>query len=199
MTKQSSFPYPKFEINDLEKVARDAFSWFLAQGFDLVKSTNEIVRFSKNEIEIEAYFEQSTHEVGVGITYSGSHYSLSEILRMADPELGSRYRDLHANSLEEIALGWKKSAQLLANHGGGVLTGDKAALENLARAKKLWTFNYSMEVLANQTRQKAENAFKKRDYQTAARLYASIQNQLRPSELKRLAIAMNHLANYPST
>jgi hypothetical protein len=48
---------------------------------------------------------------------------------------------------------------------------------------------YALDVLVNQLRPKAEEAFRRGDYRNAAELYERIRSRLTAAELKKLAIA----------
>jgi len=59
----------------------------------------------------------------------------------------------------------------------------------LEAQRKLWSEEYALDVLAQQLRPQADDAFRKGDYASAAELYARIKARLSPAEVKRLTLA----------
>ncbi|GJM11130.1 MAG: hypothetical protein DHS20C11_34060 [Lysobacteraceae bacterium] len=126
----------------------------------------------------------------------GTDYSLSEVLKLADQELGRTYLNFAATSKESVKRGVADLAMLVKNHCGVALSGDDKFFEALEQARAQWAKEYALEVQVEHVRPKAEKAFRDGDYAGAVKLYSKIQSRLRPSELKKLQISIERSKRY---
>ncbi len=77
----------------------------------------------------------------------------------------------------------------MKRYGTAALRGDPQFFSTLKEQRKLWSEEYALDVLADQLRPQADEAFRRGNYSTAADLYARIRSRLSPAEVKKLALA----------
>ena len=78
---------------------------------------------------------------------------------------------------------------LLKRYGRSALDGDLLFFSSLEGERKLWSEEYALDVLTEQLRPQADEAFRQKDYSKAVELYSRIRERLSPVELKKLSIA----------
>jgi hypothetical protein len=79
---------------------------------------------------------------------------------------------------------------MLQRYGTLALQGEPSFFTELARGRKRWAQEYSLEVLGGQLRPKAHEAFRLGKYREAAELYSQIRPLLSPTEQQKLAVAI---------
>ena len=163
---------------------------FLADfGFSKIESLPTIVRYAKGKLELNVYCGRQSFEVGFQIGHAGEQFSMSEVIRIADPGAAAQYRNAAATTPAELISAVDRLAGLVSQYGERALHDDPAFFAELHRQRKSWSQAYALEVLAQQLRPKAEVAFREGRYREAAELYGRIHSQLSPAELKKLDIA----------
>jgi hypothetical protein len=88
-----------------------------------------------------------------------------------------------------VVAGLKELSLLLKRYGRSALDGDPQLFASLEGERKLWSEEYALDVLTEQLRPQADEAFRQKDYSKAAELYSRIRERLSPAELKKLSIA----------
>ncbi len=88
-----------------------------------------------------------------------------------------------------MAAGLATIASLFQRFGTEALEGDPLYFSKLDDLGKIWAEKFADEVQARQTRPKAEEAWRNKDYAKAAELYGKIRVSLSPAELQKLAYA----------
>jgi hypothetical protein len=78
---------------------------------------------------------------------------------------------------------------LMKRYAGSALDGDPKLFSALERERKSWSESYALDVLADQLRPQADEAFRQKDYARAADLYSRIRERLSPTEVKKLRVA----------
>jgi hypothetical protein len=168
---------------------RKRFAFLSDHGFTEVESLPTIVRYQKNDLEIDVYHGRQSFEIGFGIARQGSRYSLSELIRAADPAVAEKYRSDTATTPNGIAEALGRLQELVSRYGERALRGDVEYFSALESQRKSWAEGYALDVLEAQIRPKAEAAFREGDYRQAAELYEKIRARLSATELKKLALA----------
>lgn len=168
---------------------RKRFAFLGDYGFAEVESLPTIVRFQKDDLEADVYHGRQSFEVGFGIARKGTRYSLSELIRVADPAAAEQYRNETATTPDGIDKSLVRLQELVSRYGERALQGDAEYFLALASHRKLWAEGYALDVLEEQVRPKAEAAFRDGDYRQAAALYEKIRARLSSVELKKLALA----------
>lgn len=168
---------------------RKRFAFLGDHGFTETESLPTIVRYRKGDLEIDVYHGRQSFEVGFGIARQGVRYSLSELIRAADPAAAEQYRNEAANTPKGIAKAVAHLQESVKRFGERALQGDAEYFSALELQRKSWGDGYALDVLEAQVRPKAEAAFREGDYRQAAELYERIRARLSVVELKKLALA----------
>lgn len=167
----------------------ERFAFLDDLGFSKSESLPTLVRFRKGDLEINVYHGRQSFEIGFEIARQGAQYSISEIIRVTDPEAAERYRNFSTTTPQGIAEGLAQLEELVKRYGGLALRADPAFFATLESQRKAWMEGYALDVLAGQLRPKAETAFRQGDYREAAALYEKIRPRLSATELKKLELA----------
>jgi hypothetical protein len=169
--------------------ARQAFAFLGELGFSEIEALPTLVRYRKDDVVIDVYHGRQSYEIGLGITAFGTRYAISEIIRHIDPEIAKSYRYAAATTPDGVVAGLKELSLLLKLYGRSALDGDPQLFASLECERKLWSEEYALDVLAEQLRSQAHEAFRQKNYSKAADLYSRIRERLSPAELKKLSIA----------
>jgi hypothetical protein len=167
----------------------EGFSFLVAQGFAVVESLPTLVRYRKGELEARVYHGRQSFEVGFEIVRDGERYSISELIRAADPQEAERYRNNAATTPDGVTDALARLKELTERYAERALRGDPEFFETLEKLRQAWMEGYSLDVLAGQLRPKADAAFRSGDYHQAAEFYERIRPRLSATELKKLALA----------
>jgi len=168
---------------------RKRFAFLGDHGFTEVESLPTIVRYRKDDLEIDVYHGRQSFDVGFGIARGSTRYSLSELIRAADPAAAESYRNEAATTANGIAEALAHLQELVRRYGARALPGDAEYFSALESQRESWAKEYALDVLEGQVRPKAEAAFRDGDYRQAAELYEKIRARLSATELKKLALA----------
>lgn len=172
-----------------ESAAREAFAFLNDLGFSEVESLPTLIRYGKIGVEVDVYHGRQSYEIGAGVSGFGARYALVEIVRATDPITAERYRNAVATTPERVTASLEELALLMKRYGIAALRGDQQFFSMLENQRKSWSEEYALDVLADQLRPQADDAFRRADYSMAAELYARIRSRLSPAEIKKLAIA----------
>jgi hypothetical protein len=172
-----------------EREAREAFKFLEDLSFILVEALATLVRYRKDGVEVDVYHGRQSYEIGAGVTAFGTRYSMGEILDATDPEAGKTYRVFATTSSDEVVMGLKALSELMKQYGTAALQGAPQFFMVLAKQREQWSQDYARDTLARQLRPQAYEAFRQRDYSTAAELYNRIRDRLSSVETKKLALA----------
>ncbi len=170
-------------------LVKERFAFLSDLGFVEVESLPTLVLYRNGDIDIDVYHGRQSYEIGFGITRAEVRYSLSEFIRVADPEFADQYRYPTATTQEVLADGLTKTMELVKRYCIKALQGDLAFFTSLGNQRKSWAEKYSVDVMARQLRPKAHEAFQLGKYREAAELYRKIESVLSSAERKKLVIA----------
>lgn len=174
---------------NFERAARKSFAFLNDLGFAEIESAPTLVRYRKDGIEVDVYHGRQSYEIGAGVSAFGTRYALSAIIRTTDPAAAKQYRYPAATTPEGVAAGLEELGSLMKRYCIRALSGDPQFFSELEQQRKSWSEEYALDVLAEQVRPKADDAFRRGDYSTAAELYARIRSRLSPAEIKKLTLA----------
>lgn len=170
------------------KEVRKAFAFLGELGFFEIEALPTLVRYQKDSIEVDVYHGRQSYEIGASVTAFGSRYEISEIIRHIAPEV-EKYVRYSATTSEGVVAGLSDLGLLMKRYGRLALDGDPDLFLALERERKSWSAEYALDVLADQLRPLASEAFRRKDYTTSAKLYARIRERLSETEIKKLSIA----------
>lgn len=172
-----------------EKHVRVAFKFLEDIGFVEVEILPTLVRYLKAGVEVDVYHGRHSYEVGAGITGFGTRYAMSEIIRGSDQQAANRYRNAVVTTEEGLAESLEELSLQMEHYGSPALQGSSEFFSLLDNQRKQWAEEYALDVLAEQLRPQAHEAFQRGDYSIALELFSRIQARLSAAELKKLAIA----------
>ena len=172
-----------------ERNVRAAFMFLEELGFVSIEALPTLVRYRNKDIEVDVHHGRRSHEIGAGVTGFGARYAMAELVRVIDPEVGKTYRDAVATTPAEVADAVARLSSLMQRYGAAALRGDLQSFSALAKQRERWSEDYALDVLVEQLRPQAEDAFRRGDYVAAADLYGRVRSRLSPAENKKLQLA----------
>jgi hypothetical protein len=147
------------------------------------------VSYRNGDIKVTVYHERLSYEVGVYITVAGNSYGLGAIVYVSDPDAASHYPGTATTNPEVLSAAMKKLGVLMQRYGMAALRSGSQFFSMIDEQRKQWKEEFALDVLERQTRPKAAEAFRLKDYAKAAELYGQIRERLSPVEAKKLAYA----------
>ena len=176
---------------NFENEARKAFAFLGDLGFSEIEALPTLVRYCqrKGSVEVDVYHGRKSYEIGVGINAFGTRYAISEIIRHIDPEAEKHFRYPATTTPEGVVVGLDELSSLMKRYCRSALDGDSQLFSILESERKSWSEEYALDVLADQLRPQADEAFRQRNYAKSAELYSRIRDRLSPAEIKKLSIA----------
>ncbi|MCB1984645.1 MAG: hypothetical protein H6936_06935 [Burkholderiales bacterium] len=184
------------QFNFIEAV-RSEFSYLSDYGYSCVKVEPTIVRYKSDTAFLNIYHGRISFEIAAEFGqlkwYGNSQsYSVSELIRLSDPEAAKKYKNYAAHSPDGVKAGVKRLSVLLKKYADNFLNGTPCIFAKLSEQGKELIEEFAAEVLLRQVRPEAEEAFRNKDFVKAARLYASIESELSAAERKKLAYSRKH-------
>jgi len=182
---------PEVERTNLNfsNLVKKRFAFLRDLGYVEVELLPTMMRYRKDDIEVDVYHGQRSYEIGFGITRDGIRYSLPELMRVTDPKFEEKYRYPTATTQEALDRGLTMTAELVKRYGMQALQAAQAFFAVLESQRKSWIEKYAFDVMANQLRPQANEAFRLGKYREAAELYKRIESCLSQTEVKKLALA----------
>jgi phosphoribosylanthranilate isomerase len=182
-------------LNQFEDFVRKDFR-FLETEYDFKfteAKTNHYyssVRFESKKVYVTACYCPARYEcdVAIGIISNiASGYTIGELLPLEnDFDLSPNYtfEKLTQAEITERNVSW--FALLLHKYGKEYLNGNLTAFEKLRKDSEIKAEKYTQEIINKQRRQKAEEAWKQKDYRIVVEIYKSMKDFLTQVERKRL-------------
>jgi len=169
--------------------ARKAFAFLKQIGFSEVEASPTYLLYRKGDVEVDVYHGRQSYEIGGGITAFGTRYSISEIIGAENLEFSKQFRYQVATSEKTVERGLDELNSIIIQYGKLALKGDVDFFTQLGKQKQIWSEEYALDVLAEQLRPQAEEAFRRKNYVAAVELYSQIRARLSSSEKTKLKIA----------
>jgi len=127
--------------------------------------------------------------LGFEVSFDGERYSVQTIMRVSDPVAANAYRRYAATTLEGLREGLGQLSAMVKTFAPRALRGEAEFFALLDEKKRTWSYEYALDMLAEQLRPLAESAFKRKEYSKVVELYEKILPRLTATELKRLDIS----------
>ncbi len=178
----------RVKLNFLEE-ARKAFAFLSDLGFSEIDAQPTLICYQNDGVEVDVYHGKHSYEVGAGVAAFGARYSIAEIIRHLDPQVGKHFRYSAATTPEGVVVALADLSLLVKRYGRAALNGDEELMAALAKETISHSEEYALDVLEEQLRPLANEAFREKDYVRAFELYSRIKDRLNPSELKKLTVA----------
>ena len=116
-------------------------------------------------------------------------YSMSDLIRVADPLSAQNYRGFAATTTETLRHGLAELASDLRHYGTPALLNDPTFYRRLSSLRKAAVRDFAREMKGGSLRQVAESAWRAGDMSRVVEAYRRIENTLSPAERKRLGYA----------
>jgi hypothetical protein len=174
---------------DFASTVTKIFGFLSDLGFSQLEASPTIVRYRRADLEVNIYHGRQSYELGFEVVRDKTKYSMSQLIRPTDAEAAGRYRRYAATTQETLIEGLIRLAELAKKYAERAMQGDAEFFAVLEDQRKAWGKAYALDVLEQQLRPKADEAFRLGRYQEAAELFERIEPRLSPAELKKLAIA----------
>jgi len=151
------------------------------------------VRYESKEVCLNTFYHPSRyeHDVALGLLSDESqNYTIGELLSLTDDfDTSVNYTYGKSTQIEMIEKNVSWFASILQKYGAECLKGNVTVFRALKENREKASREYTQEILTKQTRQKAEVAWKQRDYVAVRKSYSSIEEFLSPAEKKKLEYA----------
>jgi hypothetical protein len=148
-----------------------------------------LILFRKGDLEVDVYHGRRSYEIGAGITRDETRYSLGQFIDLADDPTVKRFRYPAYRTPEGVKTGLEVISTMMKRYAASGLRGDAQVFAELDIQRKKWGEEFALDVEESQTRPKAEEAWRNKDYAKAAELYAKFRPRLTPAEVQKLAFA----------
>ncbi|MEV8521426.1 hypothetical protein ABZR86_16645 [Dyella marensis] len=190
MVKRASGEVVRVSIDlNFANEATKSFDFLGGFGFKRLQVDATLVRYRKSGMEVDVYHGRKSFELGFEISFGGERYSLQTIMRVSDPIAANAYRKYAATTLEGVREGLEQLSAMVKTFAPRALRGEAEFFALLDEKKHTWSYEYALDVLAEQVRPMAESAFKRKEYSEVVELYGKILPRLTAAELKRLDIS----------
>src|ERR1700682_2401604 len=140
---------------DFVSTVAKTFAFLADLGFLQSQALPTIVRYKKGEVEVRVYYGRRSYELGFEIARHGDKYSMSELIRVADPEAAARYRNFAATTQAGLTDGLVKLAELATKYAGLAMQAAPEFFTALEDRGRSWAKTFSLDVLEQQLRSKA--------------------------------------------
>lgn len=152
--------------------------------------SNSSVRYESEKVFVGVYYHPARYECDAAIGLNSNNnrsYSIGELLALEkDFDLTPNYSfdKLTQAEITERNVSWL--ASILQKYGEKYLQGNLPAFEKLRKDSETKAEIYTQKIINEQQRRKAEEAWKRKDYDAVVEIYKSIKNFLSQSEKKKL-------------
>lgn len=180
------------------EAVEENFSFLSAHGFKRVQSEPTFVRFESKRIYVNVYHGRQSFEIGleVGPLGAGSDetsYSMSEVIRLVEPEKVAEYRNYAAQTTRDVADGVQRLASRFRRYVDAGVLDDARLFERLRESREAWSRSYAKEVNLTQARRKLDAAWHAKNYAKVVEVLEPFRADLTSTELKKLEYAKKEL------
>jgi len=181
------------------ETVEENFSFLYTHGFERVKNEPTFIRFESKRAYVNVYHGMQSFELGLEIgPLESTHpekatYSMSEIIRLLEPDRADEYRNYAADSTDGVAEGVRRLATLFRRYLDAGVLDDVGVFERLQKKRETWSHDFAREVNLTQTRRKLEVAWQVKDYAEVVAVLRPLRGILTPSELQKLEYAEKHI------
>lgn len=169
------------------------------QGFRMVKQGRTVVAYRSRACEITfSHDDQRSFEVFVGIRLLdkdlGPDFSIDEIIRAMSVPTELRPQGYAVQGNDQARRLLERVISILSIYGQQLLRGDSEAWASLIDQRDSDCIRYAEETSLRQSLQRADEAWKARDYAKVAALLCAVRHLLGESDLARLDFSENQLS-----
>lgn len=179
---------------DFNQSARTSFQFLINDyGFKLVKSELTMIRYETDLLFVNIYHGRSSYELGFecGLKSKGeeSRYRLPTIIKGLLGNAQNIQTSHQASNKEAIINGLRKIANMVRENCNSILKAEDIAFTQIEKAALAEGRELSYKYTIEPIKEKAEQAWKDKDFKKVINLYNSIKNNLTDLEIKRLKYA----------
>lgn len=170
---------------------KSRFSFIEPLGFRCVRSEATLVRFESSKIAITVYHEKLSYEISSAIEkmHGSDVYSFSEVMCLVNGERIEQHRDYAAHTVEGVAEGVRKLADLFRKCVEAGILNDSELFYRLKLQREEWTRSYSLDTQLEQARKIAALAWAEKDFRRVVQALSPLQEHLDATDLKKLKFA----------
>lgn len=120
-------------------------------------------------------------------------YTMVDLLRVADPDRARSYRQFSATTEAAVQRGLEVLKSDFSRFGLPVLSGSPEFFERIRQMQSLAVTEFGAELEDKQIREKAERAWRERDFSNVVKQYRALGDRLSQMERARVDYARRHL------
>jgi hypothetical protein len=175
------------------------FSFLVTKGFRIVKHDKTLVRFESGQIFVNVYHGRKSYELGLEIgrhgdkAYQEECFSMSEILRVTEPDMAKAYRNYAAKDDARIKQGVRELALLLSRLVDAGLLDDRQLFTRLEKQRTDWKKGFAKKVQMAQMTPTLDLAWRAKDFDSVVRLLEPVQDELNSTQLMKLEYAKKQI------
>lgn len=166
-------------------------------GFELVKEEPTFVRYETDQLFVNIYHGRLSYELGFecGLQSRGeeSRYRLDTLLRGLLGNAHNKQIFYQASNKEAVASCLGKIANMVEEYCSSILRAEDSAFAKVERASAEEGQELTEKYTIEPVREKAEQAWRKKEYEKVRSLYKAIEDKLSSLEFKRLKYLDKHL------
>ena len=180
------------------EVVKENFSFLQDHGFKRVQSEPTFVRFESRRSYVNVYHGRRSFEIGLEIGLQGDRpkeacHSMSEIIRLVEPEKLAEYKDYAACTVTDVAEGVRRLAALFRRYIDAGILDDAGFFERLRESHKAAVHDYWKKGELTHARRELDAAWHAKNYAKVVELLRPLRDALTPTELHKLEYAEKHV------
>lgn len=172
---------------EFQATAKEEFSFLVDTfGYELTQEDVTFLRFEGNGIFVNVYHGRLSYEIGIELgRLPDEKYTLHEILSVINPSVASE-AGAQASAKDAVRNCLRRIAKVFRENCKKVLMNDSSVFESIAPQVSVWRQEYTDKYQFGATKNRANEAWLRKDYPEARRLYGSISKHLTRTEERRL-------------
>jgi hypothetical protein len=180
------------------EAVQDNFSFLHAHGFRRVRSDPTFTRFESKRIYVNVYHGRQSFEIGLEVAPveggpDEACFSMSEIVRLTEPERAAEYRNYAAQTTKSVAEGVQELAARFHRYIDAGVLDDPRLFQRLKESRLAWSRDYAKEVDLTQARRNLAAAWHAKNYVKVVEVLEPFRADLTSAELKKLEYAKKEL------
>jgi hypothetical protein len=180
------------------EAVEEAFDFLREHEFTPVQSDPTFVRFESKSTYVNVYHGRLSFEIGLEIGLQGDRskeasHSMSEIIRLVEPEKLAEYRDYAACTVTDVAEGVRRLAALFRRYIDAGILDDGGFFERLRRSHTAAVDNYWREMDLARVRRELDAAWHAKNYAKVIEVLEPLREHLSSTELRKLEYAKKNL------
>ena len=168
-----------------------------SEGFRVTRATAQAVLFQSNIVEIEAYYDSYSFELGLDVKwvmYPDRSFSLSELLRLWNHPQAATYRNFIAADQSSMVTGLQRLAQLLSELFLLGMRFDQTVLHNLQDQQAALSEKMARDSLNRRARTVASQAWAQKNFLEFVKALKEIPDgDLTEREARQIAYATDQM------